>query len=132
MIVSPALRQYFTGVLSLFSDYINKWEGMNHIFRNISEVSYGSGRGGSIGRGRGHGGQGGQVGRGGYKRPPQTAKEISACTHMSDHYFSDKNYKYLSPAGKSRLCQMRKKRTEDEYNPSTPPSIINQVKRKIS
>ena len=93
MIASPALRQYFIGVCSLLSDYIKQCEGINHPVRNISEVSSGSGRGGRGGRGRGHGGRGGQGGKGGDKGPPLTAKDISACTHMFDQYFSDKNYK---------------------------------------
>ena len=53
----PALRQYFTGVSSLLSEYINQCEGTNHPVRNISEVSAGSGCGGRGGGGRGRGGQ---------------------------------------------------------------------------
>ena len=53
VISSPALRQYFTGTCSLFSDYIMQCEGMNHPGRNISEVSAGSGRIGRGGRGKG-------------------------------------------------------------------------------
>ena len=51
---------------------------------------------------------------------------------MSVKYFSDKNYKYLSPAEKAGLWKTRKKRTGNDSNPSPPPSMINQVKRKIS
>ena len=40
----PALRQDFTSVCSLFLDYINQYEGMNHPACNISEVSSGIGR----------------------------------------------------------------------------------------
>ena len=87
----PDLKQYFTGVCSLFSDYINQYEGMNHFVRNISEVSAGSERGGKGGHGRGCGGQGGQGVMSGDKGPPRTAKEISACTHISYQYFSNKN-----------------------------------------
>ena len=46
VIAYPDLRQYFTGMCSLFSDYIKQCKGMNYPFRNISEVSAGSGRGG--------------------------------------------------------------------------------------
>ena len=56
----PDLRQNFTGVCSFFSDYIKKCDGMNHPVRNISEVSYGSRRGGRGCSGRGRGDQGGQ------------------------------------------------------------------------
>ena len=76
---------------------------MNHPVCNISEVSDGGGCGGRGGRGRGCGGRGGQVGRVGDKGPPQTSKEIAACTHISDQYLSGKNYKDLSPDEKSRL-----------------------------
>ena len=51
---------------------------------------------------------------------------------MSDQYFSDQKYKYLSPAENARLCQISKKRTGDGSNLSPPPSIINQVKINIS
>ena len=51
---------------------------------------------------------------------------------MSDQYLSDNNYKDLSPAEKARLWQIRKKITGNDSNPSPPPPIINQVKRKIS
>ena len=64
VIASPSLRQYFTGVCSLLSDYIKQCEGINHPVRNISEVSAGSGRGGRGGRGRGHGGRGGPMRKG--------------------------------------------------------------------
>ena len=77
---------------------------MNNPVRNISEVSakYGlGGRGGLMGLGRG--GWGGQGGRGGYKVPPLTAVQIDAFAHISYQYFSDKNYKYLSAAEKSKL-----------------------------
>ena len=127
VISSPALRQYFTRVFSLFSDYIKQCEGMNHPVRNISEVSAESGRRDRGGRGRGHGGRVGQGVRGGYKGPPTIANEITTCTHMSDQYFSDNNYKYLSPADKARLWQIRKKRSGNESNTIPPPSMINQV-----
>ena len=52
----PDLKQYFTGVCSLFSDYIKQCEGMNDPVRNISNVSARNGRGGRGGCGRGHGG----------------------------------------------------------------------------
>ena len=91
LIASPDLRQYLTGLCSLFSDYIKQCEGMNHPVHNISEVSAESGRGVRGRRGQGRGGRGGQGGRGGEKGPPPTAKEIAACTRMSDHYLSDKN-----------------------------------------
>ena len=42
------------------------------------------------------------------------------------------NYKDLSPAEKSRLWQIRKKRTGNDSNSSPPPSMINQVKKNIS
>ena len=51
---------------------------------------------------------------------------------MSDQFFSDKNYKYLNPAEKSRLWHICKKRTGNDSKPSPPPLSINQVKRKIS
>ena len=50
---------------------------------------------------------------------------------MPDQYFSDQKYKYLSPAEKARLWHIRKKRTGNDSNPSPPPSMINQFKRKI-
>ena len=118
-------------MFSLLSDYIKKCEGMKHPVRNISEVSAGSGCGGRVGCGRGRGGQGGQEGRGGYKVPPSTAKEIAACNHMSDQYFYDKNYKYFSLSKKARLWQIHKKITGNKSNPSHPTSTTNQVKRKI-
>ena len=99
VIASPALRQYFTGVCSPLSDYIKQCEGIKYPVCNISEFSAGSGHGGKGGRGRGHGVRGGQGGRGGDNVPPPTANEIAA----SDQYFSDKKYKYLSPAEKARL-----------------------------
>ena len=46
VIAYPSLRQYFTGVCSLFSDYIKQCEGINHPVCNISEVSAGSVHGG--------------------------------------------------------------------------------------
>ena len=76
---------------------------MNHPVHNISEVSSGSECGGRVGRGRGRGVRGGQGRKGGEKGPPPTSKEIAACTHMSDQYFSDKNYKNLSPDERARL-----------------------------
>ena len=132
VIASPVLRQYFTGVCSLFSDDIYKCEGMNYPVCNISEVSAGSGSGSRGGRGKVCCSQGGQGGRGGDKLPPPTAKDISACNHMSDQYLSDKNYKYLNPDEKSILWQICKKRTVSDSKPSPPPPSINQVKRKIS
>ena len=131
VIAFPDLRQYFAGVCSLFSDYIKQCEGMNHPVRNISEVSAGSGCGGRGGSGRVCGSQGGQEGRGGDKVPPPTSKEIAACTHMSDQYLTDKNYKDLSQAKNSRLWQIRKKKAVNGSNPSPPPSMANQVKRNI-
>ena len=56
VIAYPSLRQDFTGLYRLFSDYINQCEGMNHPIRNISEVSAGSGSVGRGGRGQGRGG----------------------------------------------------------------------------
>ena len=132
MIASPALRQDFKGVCSLFSDCIKKCEVMNHPDHNISEVSVGSGRGGREVCGRGRGVRGGKGGSCVDKGLPPTYKEISTCTHMSDQYFSDNNYKYLSPAEKFRLCHICKKITGKDSNPSPPPYIINQVKSNIS
>ena len=61
VIASPALRKYFTGLCSLFSDYIKKCESMNNPVCNVSEVPAKFGRGGRGGcEGRGRGGQGGQ------------------------------------------------------------------------
>ena len=95
---------------------------MHQPVRKISEVSAGSGRGGRGGSGRDHGGRGGLGGRGEYKGPPPTANEIATFTHMSDQYFSDKNYKYLSPAEKARLWQIRKKELE-----MTPTQVLSSL-----
>ena len=76
---------------------------MNHPVHNISEFSAVIVRGGRGGCGKGWGGRGVHGERGGYKVPPPTAKEVSACTHISDQYFSDQKYKDLSPAEKARL-----------------------------
>ena len=132
VIYSLALSQNFTGVYSLFLDYINQCESMNHPVPNISEVSDGSGHISRGGFGQGSGGRGGQGVRVGYKVPTPTSKEITACTRMSDKYLSDQNYKDLSPAEKARLWHIREKITGNDSNPSPPPSIINQVKSKIS
>ena len=70
VIISTSLRQDFTGVCSLFSDYINECEGTNHPVRNISEVSSGSGLRGRVGRVIGHGVRGEQEVRDGDKGPP--------------------------------------------------------------
>ena len=58
VLVSPASRQDFTGVCSLFSDYIKQCKGMNHPVCNTCKVSAGSGRGGRVGSGQGRGGRG--------------------------------------------------------------------------
>ena len=71
LISSLALSQDFTGVYSLFSDYIKQCEGMNHPVPNISEVSDGSGHRSRGGFEQGSGGRGGQVVRVGDKVPPQ-------------------------------------------------------------
>ena len=84
VVASPALRQDFTGMFSLFSDYIKQCEGMIHHVCNIYELSAGIGRGGKGGNERGRCGRGE---KGGDKGPPPTAKEIAACTHISDQYF---------------------------------------------
>ena len=90
VIAPPTLRQDFTGLFILLSDYINQCEGMNHPVRNLPGVSTGSGPGGRGGRVQGRVDQRGQGLRGEYKGPLPTAKEISAFTHMSDQYFSDR------------------------------------------
>ena len=51
---------------------------------------------------------------------------------MSDHYFSDNNYKDLNLDEKARLWQICKKITGNDSNPRPPPPLINQVKMKIS
>ena len=105
---------------------------MNHPIRDISEVSAGIGSRGRGCRVQGRGGRGGQGGRGVDKGPHSTAKEIAACTHMYDQYFSGNNYRDLSPAEKAKLWQISNKRTGNDSNPRPPPSMINRVKSKIN